>query len=108
MNFYEGVFRYVDMERDVKNSPPPRNQYEADVLRYKNNYMKGITTAMPQRSPINQFTVPIENTPKNGNLAKATTDQSKLYSNPLDRGIMTNVTDVFQNGFRPNKTTYGA
>ncbi len=108
MNFYEGVFRYVDMERDVKNSPPPRNQYEADVLRYKNNYMKGITTAMPQRSPINQFTVPIENTPKNGNLAKATTNQSKLYSNPLDGGIMTNVTDVFQNGFRPNKTTYGA
>ena len=108
MNFYEGVFRYVDMERDVKNSPPPRNQYEADVLRYKNNYMKGITTAMPQRSPINQFTVPVENTPKNGNLTKATTNQSKLYSNPLDRGIMTNVTDVFQNGFRPNKTTYGA
>ena len=108
MNFYEGDFRYVDMDRDVKNSSPPRNQYEADVLRYKNNYMKGITTAMPQRSPINQFTVPVENTPKNGNLAKATTNQSKLYSNPLDRGIMTNVTDVFQNGFRPNKTTYGA
>ena len=31
MSFYDEVFRYVDMERDVKNSPPPRNQYEADV-----------------------------------------------------------------------------
>ena len=108
MNFYNEAFRFVDMERDIKNSPPPRNQYEADVLKYKNSYMKGITTALPQRSPINQFTVPVENTPRNGNLAKATTNQSKLYSNPLDKGIMTNVTDVFQNGFRPNKTTYGA
>ena len=108
MSFYDDVFEFIDMQRDVQNSPTPRNQYEADVLKYKNNYMKGITTALPQRSPINQFTVPVENTPKNGNLAKATTDQSKLYSNPLDRGIMTNVTDVFQNGFRPNKTTYGA
>ena len=108
MNFYSEAFQFIDMERDMRNSPPPRNQYEADVLKYKNNYMKGITTALPQRSPITQFTVPVENTPRNGNLAKATTDQSKLYSNPLDRGIMTNVTDVFQNGFRPNKTTYGA
>lgn len=108
MNFYNEAFRFVDMERDRQNTSPPRNQYEADVLKYKNNYMKGITSTLPQRSPINQFTVPVENTPKNGNLAKATTNQSKLYSNPLDRGIMTNVTDVFQNGFRPNKTTYGA
>ena len=42
--------------------------------------MKGITTAIIQRSPPSvslQFSV--ENTPKNGNLAKATTNQSKLY-----------------------------
>jgi hypothetical protein len=41
-------------------------------------------------------------------MVKATTNQNKLYSNPLDKGIMSGTTDVFQNGFRPNKTTYGA
>ena len=108
MSFYDDLFQYVDMQKDVKNTPTPRNQYEADVLKYKNNYMKGISSVMPERTSINKFTVPIENKPVDRNMVKATTNQNKLYSNPLDKGIMSGTTDVFQNGFRPNKTTYGA